>query len=89
MAAITAALRALTAPGATLVVPADGYYQVRAYATEYLARQGVNVVQAASGEMIDAAGHADVVLAETPANPSLTSSTCIGWEWPVAPAMPG
>ncbi len=71
MAAITAALRALTAPGTTLVVPADGYYQVRAYATEYLARNGVNVVAASSSEMGEAAGNADVVLAETPANPSL------------------
>lgn len=71
MAAITAALRALTAPGATLVVPADGYYQVRAYATEYLVRNGVDVLPVASGDMIEAAGNADVVLAETPANPSL------------------
>src|SRR5213076_2517505 len=31
MAAITSVMRALTKPGATLVVPADGYYQVRRY----------------------------------------------------------
>ena len=37
MAAITSTLRALTKPDTTLVVPADGYYQVRRYATEYLA----------------------------------------------------
>ncbi len=71
MAAITAVLRALTAPGSTLVVPADGYYQVRAYASEYLAPQGVNVIEASCSEMCDAAGSADVVLAETPVNPSL------------------
>lgn len=71
MAAITAVLRALTTPDSTLVVPADGYYQVRAYAAEYLAPQGINVVAASSAEMCDAAGSADVVLAETPANPSL------------------
>lgn len=35
MAAITSLLRVVTEPGSTLVVPADGYYQVRAYATEY------------------------------------------------------
>ena len=46
MAAITAVLRALTVPGSTLVVPADGYYQVRAYASEYLAPQGINVIAA-------------------------------------------
>ena len=71
MAAITAALRALTTPGSVLVVPADGYYQVRAYASEYLAPQGITVRQARSDEMYDAAVDADVVLAETPANPGL------------------
>jgi len=71
MAAVTAALRALTRAGAILVVPADGYYQVRAYAAEYLAPQGITVRQASSGEMCDAAAGADVVLAETPANPGL------------------
>jgi cystathionine gamma-lyase len=71
MAAITAALRALTTPGSVLVVPADGYYQVRAYASEYLAPHGITVREARSDEMYDAAVDADVVLAETPANPGL------------------
>lgn len=74
MAAITAVLRALTVPGSTLVVPADGYYQVRAYAAEYLAPQGVNVTEARSDEMCEAAESldaGDTVLAETPANPGL------------------
>src|SRR6202158_5176235 len=34
MAAITSALRVLSRPGSKLVVPADGYYQVRRYAGE-------------------------------------------------------
>jgi cystathionine gamma-lyase len=71
MAAITAALRVLAKPGTKLVVPADGYYQVRRYASEYLASQGVTVVEATSAEMCAAASDADVVLAETPANPTL------------------
>lgn len=71
MAAITSALRALTKPGATLVVPADGYYQVRRYAAEYLARQGITVIEASCAQMCGAASGADVVLAETPANPGL------------------
>jgi cystathionine gamma-lyase len=71
MAAITAALRVLATPGSVLVVPADGYYQVRRYAAEYLAPLGVTVREAASAEIIDAARGADVVLAETPANPTL------------------
>jgi cystathionine gamma-lyase len=71
MAAITSTLRALVKPGTTLVVPADGYYQVRRYATEYLAAQGVTVVEATCTDIIDAAATADVVLAETPSNPGL------------------
>lgn len=71
MGAITAALRVLAKPGATLVVPADGYYQVRRYAAEYLAPLGVTVVEAAAAQMCEAAEHADVVLAETPVNPTL------------------
>ena len=76
MAAITSVLRVLAKPGSTLVVPADGYYQVRRYATEYLAPQGVNVVEATCAEIIDAAAGADVVLAETPSIPAWTSSIC-------------
>jgi cystathionine gamma-lyase len=71
MAAISAVLRVLAKPGSVLVVPADGYYQVRAYAMEYLAPQGITVRAAHCHEMIEQAEHADVVLAETPANPSL------------------
>lgn len=71
MAAITSALRVLAKPGKKLVVPADGYYQVRRYAVEYLAPQGVTVVEASTAEMCAAASDADVVLAETPANPGL------------------
>jgi cystathionine gamma-lyase len=71
MAAITAALRVLAVPGSVLVVPADGYYQIRRYAAEYLVPHGVTVREASCAEIIDAAGDADVVLAETPANPTL------------------
>lgn len=71
MAAIATALRVLTGPGTRLVVPADGYYQVRRYASEYLASQGVAVFEAGAADMCAAASDADVVLAETPANPGL------------------
>ena len=71
MAAITAVLRALARPGNRIVVPADGYYQVRAYAAEYLAPLGVQVREATCAQMCDASADADVVVAETPANPSL------------------
>ncbi|MEZ0366731.1 cystathionine gamma-lyase [Mycobacterium sp. pUA109] len=71
MAAITAALRALTTPGCVLVIPADGYYQVRRYAAEYLAPLGITVIEAGAAQLCDAAAGADVVLAETPTNPGL------------------
>lgn len=71
MGAITSVLRVLARPGATLVVPADGYYQVRRYAAEYLGAQGIDVVEATAAQMCEAAGRADVVLAETPVNPTL------------------
>ncbi|MGE2690650.1 cystathionine gamma-lyase [Mycolicibacterium pulveris] len=71
MAAITSVLRVLTKPGAKLVIPADGYYQVRRYAAEYLVPQGVTVVEAVCSEMCSASVDADVVLAETPVNPGL------------------
>jgi len=71
MAAITSALRVLSRPGSKLVVPADGYYQVRRYAVEYLAPQDVTVEEATSATIYDAASGADVVLAESPVNPGL------------------
>lgn len=71
MAAVTSVLRVLAKPGVKLVVPADGYYQIRQYATEYLASQGVTVVTATSDDMCAASADADVVLAESPANPGL------------------
>lgn len=71
MAAITSVLRALVKPDSKLVVPADGYYQVRDYASEYLAAQGVTVIAATAGELCAASADADVVLAESPTNPGL------------------
>jgi cystathionine gamma-lyase len=68
---VTAALRVCARPGSVLVVPADGYYQARAYATEYLAPLGITVLEAPCDQMCEAARDADVVLAETPANPGL------------------
>ena len=71
MAAVTAALRVLVRPGAVLVVPADGYYQVRRWAAESLVPEGVVVREVASAGLCEAAADADVVLAETPTNPAL------------------
>jgi len=71
MAAISAALRTLARPGSVVVVPADGYYQVRRFAAECLTPLGVNIIAADTSDIYDAAADADVVLAETPSNPRL------------------
>ncbi|WP_328363892.1 cystathionine gamma-lyase [Mycobacterium sp. NBC_00419] len=71
MAAITAALRVVTKPGSVLVVPADGYYQVRRFASESLAPLGIIVREASAEQICEAAEGADAVLAETPTNPNL------------------
>jgi cystathionine gamma-lyase len=71
MAAISAALRTLARPGSVVVVPADGYYQVRRFAAECLTPLGVNIIAADTSHICDAAADADVVLAETPSNPRL------------------
>lgn len=71
MAAVTAALRALSRPESVLVIPSDGYYQVRRFAAESLAPLGITVIEADYAAIYDAAAKADVVLAETPANPTL------------------
>ncbi|WP_072812785.1 cystathionine gamma-lyase [Rhodococcus zopfii] len=79
MSAVTVALRSLAQPGGTVVVPSDGYYQVRAFAQEFLAPHGVSIVELSAAEfgngtltdvLVDAPGGA-VVLAETPSNPGL------------------
>jgi len=71
MAAVTATLRVLAGPGSVVVVPADGYYQVRRFALESLAPLGVTVREVTAAQLCEAAATADVVLAETPTNPAL------------------
>jgi len=71
MAAVTAALRVLVRPGSVLVIPSDGYYQVRRFALESFVPLGITVREVTAGELCEAAVTADVVLAETPTNPRL------------------
>ena len=80
MAAITSVLRVLAKPGSKLVVPADGYYQVRRYAAEYLAPQGVTVVEANSCRYLRCRGRTPTSCSpRLRSTPAWTSSTCIGW----------
>ncbi len=71
MSAITVLLRTVLRPGDVLVLPSDGYYLVRAYATERLVPQGIMVRECATPAMVDAVAGARLVLAETPSNPGL------------------
>ncbi|HEX4251638.1 MAG TPA: cystathionine gamma-lyase [Pseudonocardia sp.] len=73
MAAVSALLRLLGRPGASVVLPSDGYYLARALATEELAPLGIEV------RMVPTPGPwpesvfdgAALVLLETPSNPGL------------------
>ncbi|WP_028569210.1 cystathionine gamma-lyase [Salinispora tropica] len=70
-AAITGLLLSVLCSGDTVLLPADGYFPVRAFATETLAGIGVRVLFApTAGPYPDLAG-VRLVLVETPANPGL------------------
>src|SRR4051812_5917158 len=68
MAAVAAVLLTTLKPGNTVVVPSDGYYKTRAFATSFLAERGVTVIQRPTSDPVD---DADLILVETPANPGL------------------
>lgn len=73
MAAISALLRLVARPGASVVLPSDGYYLTRALAAEELAPLGVPVREVPTAgpwpdEVFDGAA---LVLLETPSNPGL------------------
>jgi cystathionine gamma-lyase len=73
MAAITTLLRTVLRPGDTVVLPSDGYYQVRRFARGPLAEVGVAVREVpTSGPWPDGVfDGARMVLLETPSNPGL------------------
>jgi cystathionine gamma-lyase len=71
MAAISAVLLALTRPGHVVVLPADGYYKTRAFATEALGSRGVDVRLAPTAGPYPSFAGTRLVLLETPGNPGL------------------
>jgi cystathionine gamma-lyase len=73
MAAVTAVLLTALRPGDVVVLPADGYYQVRALAAEHLAPRGIEVRAVATEEsaILAAVPGAAVLWLETPSNPGL------------------
>ncbi|GIJ28348.1 putative cystathionine gamma-lyase [Micromonospora qiuiae] len=70
-AAITGLLLAMLRPGDTVVLPADGYFAVRAFATETLAGNGVRVLLAPTAGPYPSFEGVRLVLVETLANPGL------------------
>lgn len=70
-AALTALLLSLARPGDTVVLPADGYFTVRAFANSVLASNGVTVLLAPTAGPYPPFEGVRLVLLETPANPGL------------------
>jgi cystathionine gamma-lyase len=71
MAAISAAILSLVHPGDRIMLPADGYYQTRAWALEDLVPRGIDVVLAPTAGPYPSFDGVRLVLLETPANPGL------------------
>ncbi len=70
-AAITGLLLAVLRAGDVVVLPADGYFPVRAFATDTLAGNGVRVLFAPTAGPYPDLDGVRLVLVETPANPGL------------------
>ncbi|WP_431917815.1 cystathionine gamma-lyase [Micromonospora wenchangensis] len=70
-AAITGLLLAVLRPGDTVLLPADGYFPVRAFATATLAGLGVRVGFVPTAGPYPSWHGVRLVLLETPANPGL------------------
>ena len=70
-AAITALLLAVLRPGDTVLLPADGYFTVRAFAAATLRELGVTPVYAPTAGPYPSFDGVRLVLLETPANPGL------------------
>jgi cystathionine gamma-lyase len=70
-AAITALLMAVLRTGDTVMIPSDGYYNVRTFAASTLAGLGVKTVEAPTAGPYPSFAGVKLVLLETPANPGL------------------
>ncbi|NJP30847.1 cystathionine gamma-lyase [Micromonospora thermarum] len=70
-AAITGLLLTVLRPGDTVVLPTDGYFPVRSFATDTLAGIGVRVLFAPTAGPYPDLDGVRLVLVETPANPGL------------------
>src|SRR6266540_1182510 len=85
MAAISAVLLTVARPGAAVVLPADGYYKTRAFATSTLDGLGVTVRLAPTLETAPPYDGAALVLLESPANPGLDVCDIAALSGPACP----
>jgi cystathionine gamma-lyase len=70
-AAITAALMAVLRPGDTLMLPSDGYYNVRVFGATFLTELNIKLVEVPTAGPYPGFDGVRMVLLESPANPSL------------------
>jgi cystathionine gamma-lyase len=70
-AAITAILMSVLRPGDSVLLPSDGYYAVRSFATSTLDELGVRVGYAPTAGPYPSFDGVRLILLETPANPGL------------------
>lgn len=70
-AAITALLLSVLRPGDTVIIPSDGYYAVRTFATAVLSELDINVLEAPTAGPYPSFAGVRLVLLESPANPGL------------------
>jgi cystathionine gamma-lyase len=71
MAAVAAVLQTQLRPGDTVMLPADGYYKTRAFASARLAPLGIRVREVPTTGPYASFDGVRLVLLETPANPGL------------------
>ncbi|MEN3305575.1 MAG: cystathionine gamma-lyase [Micromonosporaceae bacterium] len=71
MAAVSAVLLTLLRPGDTVLLPADGYYNTRGFASATLTEFGVTVREVPTAGPYPPLSGVRLVLLETPANPGL------------------
>lgn len=79
MAAVSAVLRAWAPPGSTVVVPADGYYQVRRHAAEDLALAGSRSSRRRARRSMTPPRKPTWCSPRPPPIRRSTWSTCTGW----------
>lgn len=70
-AAVTALLLTVLRPGDRVLLPADGYFEIRRFATSFLAEHGIEVELVPTAGPYPSFAGVRLILLETPANPGM------------------